>query len=72
MGMGILLNRLGIFGPDPAAFGHPGRGGSFGCADPKAGLAMGYTVNQLGGSGRADPRSQALVAAVHAANADAR
>lgn len=65
-GMGVLLNRLGIYGPNPGAFGHPGRGGSFGCADPEAGLAMGYAMNQLGGSGLADPRSLALVSAVYA------
>ena len=67
-GMGMLLNRLGIYGPNPGAFGHPGRGGSFGCADPEAGLAMGYAMNQLGGSGLADPRSLALVSAVYAAS----
>jgi len=65
-GMGMILNRLGIFGPSPGAFGHPGRGGSFGCADPETGVAMGYAMNQLGGSGLADPRSLALVNTVYA------
>ncbi|MET0271956.1 MAG: serine hydrolase domain-containing protein [Phenylobacterium sp.] len=65
-GLGVMLNRLGSFGPNPRAFGHPGRGGSFGCADPEAGLAMGYVMNQLGLGALADPRGMALVQAVYA------
>jgi CubicO group peptidase (beta-lactamase class C family) len=65
-GMGVMLNRLGSFGPNARSFGHPGRGGSFGCADPEAGLAMGYVMNQLGLSPLADPRGLALVGAVYA------
>jgi CubicO group peptidase (beta-lactamase class C family) len=48
----------------PAAFGHPGAGGSLGFADADARLGFGYVMNamQLG-----DPRSERLVRAVYAA-----
>jgi CubicO group peptidase (beta-lactamase class C family) len=64
--LGVMLNRLGGFGPSPGAFGHPGRGGSFGCADPEAGLAIGYVMNQLGLSPLADARGLALVRELYA------
>jgi CubicO group peptidase (beta-lactamase class C family) len=65
-GMGVMLNRLGSYGPSPRAFGHPGRGGSFGCADPETGLAMGYVMNQLGAGALADTRGLPLVRGVYA------
>ena len=38
----------------PAAFGHPGHGGSLGFADPQHRLAFGFTKNYIiGGPGRA-------------------
>ncbi|MER6682734.1 serine hydrolase domain-containing protein [Streptomyces olivaceoviridis] len=47
----------------PGAFGHTGRGGSLGFADPDLGIAFGYVVNHIiGGSG--DVRAQSLVDAV--------
>ncbi|KOV59177.1 serine hydrolase domain-containing protein [Streptomyces sp. MMG1121] len=47
----------------PSAFGHTGRGGSLGFADPDHGVAFGYVVNHIiGGSG--DVRAQSLVDAV--------
>lgn len=51
----------------PASFGHPGRGGSLGFADPEAGIGFGYVTNALAPSVTADPRAQALVRAVRAA-----
>ncbi|WP_330330869.1 beta-lactamase family protein [Streptomyces sp. NBC_00536] len=48
----------------PASFGHPGRGGSLGFADPEAGIAFGYVTNTLAPSVTADPRAQALVRAL--------
>ncbi|MFJ7208968.1 serine hydrolase domain-containing protein [Streptomyces sp. NPDC098789] len=48
----------------PASFGHPGRGGSLGFADPESGVAFGYVTNALAASVTADPRAQALVRAV--------
>ncbi|MCX4543176.1 serine hydrolase domain-containing protein [Streptomyces sp. NBC_01565] len=50
----------------PASFGHPGRGGSLGFADPEAGIGFGYVTNSLAKSVTADPRAQALVRAVRA------
>ncbi len=48
----------------PGAFGHYGIGGSVGFADPDRGFSFGYTVNQMGASTPADPRSVALADAV--------
>ncbi|MGW4523579.1 serine hydrolase domain-containing protein [Amycolatopsis sp. NPDC004378] len=53
------------FGPNPAAFGHDGLGGSTGGADPENGLSFGYTLNQLGPLIRDDPRKMALVTALY-------
>jgi CubicO group peptidase (beta-lactamase class C family) len=46
------------------AFGHPGLGGSLGFGDIERGFSFGYTVNQMGPSTPADPRSVALIDAV--------
>jgi CubicO group peptidase (beta-lactamase class C family) len=63
-GMGMALNTPGIYGPNPRAFGHSGWGGSFGCADPDAGVAIGYVCNQMGPELVGDPRTSGLCAAV--------
>ena len=63
-GMGVALNRPGLYGPNPRAFGHSGWGGSFGCADPDAGIAIGYVCNQMGSELVGDPRTGPLCAAV--------
>jgi len=63
-GMGMALNAPGIYGPNPRAFGHSGWGGSFGCADPDAGVAIGYVCNQMGPELVGDPRTSGLCAAV--------
>ncbi|MGW1068159.1 serine hydrolase domain-containing protein [Streptomyces aureus] len=50
----------------PKSFGHTGRGGSLGFADPEHGIAFGYAMNQIiGGSG--DMRAPLLVDAVRRA-----
>ncbi|MCC0097767.1 beta-lactamase family protein [Streptomyces flavotricini] len=46
------------------SFGHPGRGGSLGFADPETGVAFGYVTNAHAKSVTADPRAQALIRAV--------
>jgi CubicO group peptidase (beta-lactamase class C family) len=52
-------------GPNPRAFGHFGAGGSLGFADPDAGVAFGYVMNQLGPRWQ-NPRNGALIEAVYA------
>lgn len=59
-GMGVALNRPGIYGPNAHAFGHTGWGGSFGCADPDAEIAVGYVCNQMGPDLVGDPRTSGL------------
>jgi CubicO group peptidase (beta-lactamase class C family) len=62
--MGLCLNTPGIYGPNRNAFGFSGWGGSFGCADPDAGVAIGYVCNQMGPDLVGDPRTAGLCAAV--------
>jgi CubicO group peptidase (beta-lactamase class C family) len=61
-GMGVMRNTSGLYGPAPGAFGHSGWGGSFGCADPGAALAIGYVCNQMGPDLTNDPRAASLCA----------
>ncbi len=54
-------------GPNPRAFGHSGAGGSFGFADPEAGVAFGYAMNRMEtGIFLIGPRATALMNAVFA------
>jgi CubicO group peptidase (beta-lactamase class C family) len=62
--MGVMLNTPGLYGPNPHAFGHSGWGGSFGCADPRTGVSIGYVCNQMGPDLTNDPRAASLCAAV--------
>lgn len=62
--MGVALNRPGIYGPNIDAFGHSGWGGSFGCADPARGVAIGYVCNQMGPELVGDPRTAGLCQAI--------
>jgi CubicO group peptidase (beta-lactamase class C family) len=62
--MGVILNRPRIYGPNPGAFGHSGWGGAFGCADPDAGVAIGYVCNQMGPELVGDPRTAGLCQAI--------
>jgi CubicO group peptidase (beta-lactamase class C family) len=63
-GMGMAINTPGIYGPNPRAYGHSGWGGSFGCADPGLGVAIGYVCNQMGPNLVGDPRTEGLCKAV--------
>jgi CubicO group peptidase (beta-lactamase class C family) len=62
--MGVALNRPGVYGPNRDAYGHSGWGGSFGCADPAAEVAIGYVCNQMGPELVGDPRTAGLCQAV--------
>jgi CubicO group peptidase (beta-lactamase class C family) len=53
----------------PASFGHPGRGGSLGFADPDSGIAFGYVVSHIR-QDMSDTRAATLVSAVRACVAD--
>ena len=47
------------------AFGHSGFGGSAGFADPRTGLAFGYTMNMMGPGTALNPRGQSLIDAAY-------
>ncbi|MEV2213799.1 serine hydrolase domain-containing protein [Streptomyces sp. NPDC050997] len=63
-GLGYMLHGSASPLLGPGSFGHPGRGGALGFADPEAGVALGYVTNGFRKSVTADPRAQALVRAV--------
>jgi len=65
--MGVAHNLIGVYGPNPRTFGHSGWGGSFGCADPDARVAIGYVLNHMGPELVGDPRGKSLADAVFAA-----
>jgi CubicO group peptidase (beta-lactamase class C family) len=65
-GCGFLRNSTGVYGPNSAAFGHSGWGGSFAFADPDSRIGMAYTMNRMGTDLMGDPRNMALIAAVYA------
>ncbi|HEY3798125.1 MAG TPA: serine hydrolase domain-containing protein [Caulobacteraceae bacterium] len=65
-GRGVTRNGVGVFGPEPGVFGHAGWGGSFGCGDREANVAIGYVLNQMGDRVVGDPRSTGLCEAVYA------
>ncbi|MFG2941140.1 serine hydrolase domain-containing protein [Streptomyces sp. NPDC048282] len=66
-GLGHMLHGSASPMLSPASFGHPGRGGALGFADPGSGIAFGYVTNGFRKSVTADPRAQALVRAVRTA-----
>ncbi|MEV0223753.1 serine hydrolase domain-containing protein [Streptomyces sp. NPDC050704] len=65
-GLGYMLHGTASPLLGPASFGHPGRGGPLGFADPESGIAFGYVTNGFRKTVTADPRAQALVRAVRA------
>ncbi|GGN62576.1 esterase [Streptomyces albiflavescens] len=66
-GLGYMLHGAASPLLSPGSFGHPGRGGALGFADPDSGIAFGYVTNGFRKSVTADPRAQALVRAVRVA-----
>ncbi|WP_105974609.1 serine hydrolase domain-containing protein [Streptomyces geranii] len=65
-GAGYMLHGTAAPLLTPGSFGHPGRGGALGFADPESGIAFGYVTNGFRKSVTADARAQALVRAVRA------
>ncbi|KUO18889.1 serine hydrolase domain-containing protein [Streptomyces dysideae] len=65
-GLGYMLHGTASPLLSPGSFGHPGRGGALGFADPEAGIAFGYVTNGFRKTVTADPRAQGLVRAVRA------
>ncbi|QMU69960.1 serine hydrolase [Streptacidiphilus sp. P02-A3a] len=63
-GLGFMLHGPASPMTSAAAFGHPGRGGSLGFADPALGIGFGYVTNGMLPTVVNDPRAQALVRAV--------
>ncbi|MEU9011317.1 serine hydrolase domain-containing protein [Streptomyces sp. NPDC048479] len=66
-GLGFMLHGPACPLLGPSSFGHPGRGGSLGFADPESGIALGYVTNGMRRGVTADPRAQALIRAVRSA-----
>jgi len=62
--LGVTMNFMSLLGPDPQTFGHGGWGGSFGCANIEANVAIGYVCNQMGGDLVGDPRAAGLCATI--------
>lgn len=60
---GFMLPTEGHLMTGPNAFGHTGRGGSLGFADPALGIAFGYVMNHIV-SGSDDARAALLTEAV--------
>jgi len=52
-------------GPNNNAFGHPGKGGSLGFADPEARIGFGYVMILSGAAIHIDERPAALVTALY-------
>jgi CubicO group peptidase (beta-lactamase class C family) len=61
---GLPRNTTGVFGPNPNAFGHTGWGGSFGYADPDAGIGAAYVMNRMGPDLIGDARAVGLAQAI--------
>jgi CubicO group peptidase (beta-lactamase class C family) len=62
--LGGPLHRARL-GPNAAAFGHVGAGGSLGMADPTARVAIGYAMNRMGPGLLLNERGQSLVDAIY-------
>ncbi|MFG1668706.1 serine hydrolase domain-containing protein [Streptomyces sp. Y7] len=65
-GLGYMLHGTASPMLGPGSFGHPGRGGALGFADPETGIAFGYVTNGFRKTVTADPRAQGLIRALRA------
>jgi CubicO group peptidase (beta-lactamase class C family) len=62
---GFMTNVYGVYGPSPAAFGHPGAGGSLAFADPALGLGFAFIPSAMQPGALPGPRTRRLVTAVY-------
>jgi CubicO group peptidase (beta-lactamase class C family) len=62
---GLMRNIAGWFGPETAAFGHAGFGGSAVMIDPARGLSAAYVMNKMSPHLVGDPRPRALFDALY-------
>jgi CubicO group peptidase (beta-lactamase class C family) len=65
-GLGFMLPPALPAAVGPRAFGHGGAGGSVSFADPDAGLAFAYAMNDLRFEAAGDPRGDTVAAAAYA------
>jgi len=65
-GLGFMLPPALPPAVGPRAFGHGGAGGSVSFADPDAGLAFAYAMNDLRFDAAGDPRGESVAAAAYA------
>lgn len=63
-GLGFMLHGPSAPMLSPGSFGHPGRGGSLGFADPEWGVGFGYVTGGMQKTVTSDPRARALVRAL--------
>lgn len=63
-GLGCMLeqpdNLPASYALGPHSFGHPGAGGTLGCADPEREVSVAFISNSLGASIMMDPRAQKI------------
>jgi len=64
--LGFMLAPFLFPAAPESAFGHAGAGGSLAFADPKAGIAFGYAMNQMQLGMAGDSRAESLVSATYA------
>lgn len=62
---GFMTNEYGVYGPAPAAFGHPGAGGSLAFADPSLRLGFAFIPSAMHSGALPGPRTRKLVAALY-------
>ena len=60
-GLGFMLHGPAAPMLGPGSFGHPGRGGSLGFADPESGISFAYVTGTMHKSVTNDPRPQAVL-----------
>ena len=64
-GLGYSLPPMLTREASPAAFGHPGAGGSLAFADPAKGISFAYVMNRMRFDPTGDPRAASLVSALY-------